>query len=84
MEATLCQSLADSWKSPIIARVQVETFTGGVISEKYLANLDSQGLGPAGRFRIGRKVVYPTNEFVKWLAARSAAIPERVCKTANA
>ena len=77
MEATLCQSLADSWKSPIIARVQVEAFTGGAISEKYLANLDSQGLGPEGRFRIGRKVVYPTDKFVKWLESRSASIPKK-------
>lgn len=84
MESIFFQTLAESWKSPIIARVQVEAFTGGAISEKYLANLDSQGLGPAGRFRIGRKVVYPTAELVKWLAARSAAIPERACKIANA
>jgi len=48
-----------------------------MIGEKYLANLDSAGKGPAGRIRCGRRVAYPVNEFIKWLAARSEVIPER-------
>jgi hypothetical protein len=49
-----------------------------MIGEKYLANLDSAGKGPAGRIRCGgRKVAYPVQEFIKWLAARSEVIPER-------
>jgi hypothetical protein len=48
-----------------------------MIGEKYLANLDSQSKGPAGRIRCGRKVAYPVNEFIKWLEARSEVIPER-------
>lgn len=77
MEDKIFQDMADSWKAPIVARTEAPTFTGGALSEKYLANLDSRGLGPAGRFHIGRKVVYPTNEFVKWLAGRSVAIPRK-------
>lgn len=76
MEA-IFQHMAAAWPSPIVARTESPVFTGGAISEKYLANLDSQGLGPEGRFRIGRKVVYPTNEFVKWLERRSAVIPKK-------
>lgn len=77
MEHLIFEKMAERWPAPIIARTEAPTFTGGAISEKYLANLDSRGLGPAGRFHIGRKVVYPVSEFVKWLAERSAAIPTK-------
>jgi hypothetical protein len=70
--------MAERWPSPVVARTEIEKFTGGIISGKYLANLDCQpGKGPAGRIRIGRKIVYPVAEFIKWLEARSAVIPER-------
>ena len=75
--SNLLSSMADKWPSPIVARTEAEKFTGGLISEKYLANLDSAGKGPAGRIRCGRRVAYPVNEFVKWLEARSEIIPER-------
>ncbi len=77
MDATIFLNMAAMWKATIVARTEVLTFSGGAISEKYLANLDSQGLGPEGRFRIGRKVVYPTDKFVKWLESRSASIPKK-------
>ena len=65
--ANLLASMADKWPSSVIARTEVERFTGGIVSEKYLANLDSEGRGPEGRVRIGRKIVYPVDAFVKWL-----------------
>jgi len=68
------QSMADRWKSGIVARQEIGSFTGGVISEKYLANLDSQGKGPKGRIRVGRKIAYPVVEFVEWLESRSEAV----------
>lgn len=68
------QSLAERWPSSWVARTEIERFTGGIISEKYLANLDSAGKGPAGRVRIGRKVAYPVNEFIKWLEGRSMVV----------
>ena len=77
MDTTIFQIMADRWKAPIVARTEAPTFSGGAVTEKYLANLDSQGLGPAGRFRIGRKVVYPTDQFIKWLESRSASIPKK-------
>jgi hypothetical protein len=64
--------LADSWPSPIVPRNRVSEFSGGVVNPKHLANLDSQGLGPKGRFTIGRKVVYPVESLVSWLEERSA------------
>ena len=68
------QSLADRWQSSWVARTEIERFTGVIISEKYLANLDSAGKGPAGRVRIGRKIAYPVSEFIKWLEGRSTKV----------
>jgi predicted DNA-binding transcriptional regulator AlpA len=55
---------------PLISRDHVETLLGGVISSKTLANLDSLGAGPK-RMRIGRKVVYRTEDLLEWLAQRT-------------
>lgn len=71
------QEMADKWPSRIVARTEVKDFTGGAISEKYIANLDSTGKGPEGRFRSGRKVCYPVDQFVRWLEARSEPIPQK-------
>jgi len=73
----LLASMAEKWPSAWVARTEAEKFSGGMIGEKYLANLDSAGKGPAGRIRCGRKVAYSVNEFVKWLEARSEVLPER-------
>jgi hypothetical protein len=67
---------ASDWIS-FFPRTEVEHFTGGIISEKYLANLDCAGKGPAGRIRTGRKISYPVTSFIEWLESRSAAIPNR-------
>ena len=66
----LFKKMAKKWPSEILARQSVAKFTGGLISARYMANLDSQGKGPNGKMTIGRKVVYPVNEFLKWLQSR--------------
>ena len=63
--------LAEKWPSAVVARTQIRSFTGGLYSEKYLANLDSQKKGPAGRFTVGRKVVYPVKELIEWLEGQA-------------
>ena len=42
-----------------------------IYSARTLANLDSQGRGPAGRLMIASKVCYPKDELVMWYAART-------------
>lgn len=74
MSKSIFQEMADKWPSAWIARTEVEAFTGGLISEKYLANLDSQGKGPEGRFRSGRKIGYPVKNFLSWLQQRTEII----------
>ena len=69
--------LAERWPSAWVSRTKIKEFTGGTVSEKYLANLDSQGKGPEGRFYCGRKVCYPTRKLTEWLKSRSKPIPER-------
>ena len=68
--------LADRWPSPFVARQEIKQFSGGIISEKYLANLDCQGAGPPGRIRCGRKVAYPVNQLVEWLERRTVSLDE--------
>jgi len=60
---------------PVIARDQVESLLGGMISSKTLANLDSLGVGVPNKFKVGRKVVYPTHSLLKWLQQRSTFSP---------
>lgn len=70
------KELKQKWPSPVVARTEIRTFTGGMLSEKYLANLDSQGAGPDGRFKIGRKVGYPVENVIRWLEGRSTTVDE--------
>lgn len=66
--------LAERWTSPYVAREEIERFTGGLLTAKYLANLDSQGKGPRGRIRCGRKVAYPVKSLILFLEGRSVAL----------
>jgi hypothetical protein len=63
--------MANRWPSSIVARENVREFTGGVLNPKTLANLDSQGVGPKGRFTIGRKVVYNVCDLLTFLESRA-------------
>lgn len=65
------KEMVERWPSPVVARREVDRFTGGAISSKSMANLDSSREGCPGRFRIGRMVVYPAAELANWLQARS-------------
>lgn len=67
-------TMADNWPSPYVARHEVDRFTGGIVNPKYLANLDSQGKGPQGRIRVGRKIAYPVCSFIHWLQERAELV----------
>jgi predicted DNA-binding transcriptional regulator AlpA len=54
-----------------ITRTQVAEKLGGWIAVGTLANLDSEGRGPAGRVIMGRKVAYPRAELIAWLRQRA-------------
>lgn len=62
--------LGRAWPSPIVSRTEIYKFSGGLLSPRTLANLDSLGDGPP-RGRCGRKIFYPVDSLVAWLKARS-------------
>jgi len=64
--------LKDSWGAPFVARECIGRFSGGLVHRRTLANLDSRGQGPDGKFKIGRKVGYPVESVVEWLESRAA------------
>jgi len=66
------RELAERWPSAIVARHEVERFTGGLISGRSMANLDCLGEGPP-RSKMGRKVFYRVEDLVRWLQARAEA-----------
>jgi len=68
------QMLAARWPSAWVARTEVPIFTGGAISEKYMANLDSLGKGPKGRLRVGNRICYQTSSLCEWLAERTELV----------
>ena len=70
MTKDIFQEMVDRWPSAIVARTEIERFTGGMISGKYIANLDSDGTGPV-RVKMGRKVGYPVQDLVRWMRERS-------------
>ena len=67
MQNDIYNEMAARWPSSIVARAEIKKFTGGGISSKTLANADSKGIGPAGRFIVGRRVCYPVPAFINWL-----------------
>ena len=54
----------------IITRKKLHELTGGLVSEKTLANLDSLGEGIQPRMRIGGKVAYPKQAAITFLKQR--------------
>jgi hypothetical protein len=80
IDETIFQEMVDRWPSPVVARTEIEIFTGGLMTEKYQANLDSAGKGPEGRIRCGRKIGYPVRPYVAWLEARSQVVVDRHAK----
>ena len=62
--------LAKNWPSPFVARLEIKNFSGGILNPKYLANLDSLGVGIPGRFKVGRKVAYPVSAVIAFIESR--------------
>ncbi len=67
-------SMADNWPSPYVARQAIRDFSGGILTSKYMANIDSRGEGPAGRLRVGRKIAYPVDSLISWMEGRARKV----------
>ena len=65
------REMLDKWGSSVVVRSETKRFSGGLLSGKTLANLDSQGVGPRGAFKVGTKTCYPAESLVEFLEARA-------------
>ena len=74
MENFALKKMAERWPSSVVARTEIEKFSGGLLKERYLANLDCLGQGPKGRFRVGRKIGYPVHSVIEFLESRTQAV----------
>ena len=68
--------LADKWPSNIVSRCKVSDFSGGLLDQRSMANIDCLGKGPE-RVRIGRKVGYPVGALIRWMEARASRPDKR-------
>ena len=69
MTKDVFDEMASKWPSAVVARTEIAKFSGGLISAKYLANLDSLRQGPE-RIQCGRKIAYPVTTLVAWMRKR--------------
>ncbi len=59
-----------AWPDLLVFRRDCEKASCGAITRKYLANLDSAGQGPAGKFTLNGKACYPAENFFQWLRTK--------------
>ena len=71
MATGIFQAMVDKWRSPGVARSKVGDFSGGILAHRTMANFDSRGEGPPGRFYVGRLVVYDAQLLADWMEKRS-------------
>ena len=67
---TLIKQVGATWPTPYVARAAIGEFPGGLMSRKYLSNLDCKNEGPEGSFKIGKGTVYPVDKLCDWLIAK--------------
>ena len=70
----IINSIISRANAPLISRKEAARLSGGLVSEKTLANLDSLNEGPRERIRIGRRVGYPVEVFAAWFAMQIEAV----------
>lgn len=75
--ATNCPGLP-----PTIARDQVDQYFPWLKPSR-MKNLDWQGNGPEGAFKIGKKIIYPTENLLEWLDSRMERPAKKPGKTAH-
>ena len=68
------QKMAMKWPSALVARQEIYKITGGLISPRTMANLDSQGKGPRERIVRGGKVAYDIDVLIEWLRENSKVV----------
>jgi len=52
------------------SRSEIPRLFGGMIAPGTVANAESRGQGPSGKFYVGRRACYQRDLFLEWLKAR--------------
>ena len=68
------KKLVERWPSEVVARRDVSKFSGGAVTPKHLANVDSLGTGPDGRILVAGHVCYPVRSLAAWLCERTKTV----------
>ena len=63
------EKMIAKWPSAIVARTHIEQFSGGLLTQNHMRNLDSKGKGP-NKLTFGRKVAYPVQDLINWMEER--------------
>ena len=67
----LIKQLVKEWKekhpAPVVFQKNVYEVTGGALKAQSMANLDSRGDGPGGKFYIRGAACWESDVFFKWL-----------------
>jgi hypothetical protein len=51
---------------PVFCRQDVIKYCGGIFKPKTLKNMDGKGRGPDVKVRVGKKVAYERDSFIRW------------------
>ncbi len=70
LEMDIYEKMKNRWPSAVVSQTKVEQFSGGLINPRTLMNLNVQGLGPGGKFRMGRKIFYDIDALLTWMKDR--------------
>lgn len=63
---------------PVIARHDVDKYTGGWLSPKTLRNDDSRMVGPRSHFKSGKKILYRSTDLVEYGIRRFGVIEKEI------
>ena len=61
------KKLAEDWKSPFVARSEMENFTKGLYKPRSMNTFDGNGSGIKRKLKIGTKIVYLKEDVIEWL-----------------
>ena len=69
-QADFIKALIEGWNAPFVARSQTKKFTGGSITGRTVANIESKDPDKKvpGRILLGRNITYPTKEYATWIS----------------
>lgn len=72
MSEKLIENIEKYDKRGFLTRKEIQELTGGLLKKQFLTNLDSNKSrqGIKGKKKVGREVIYPTNEVCSFIRER--------------